>query len=338
MELLPKAKILYPLDSITEEQWLEVRRTGIGGSDIGSICGLNPYRTALDVYLDKIGEGQAIEENEAMLWGKLLEDPIAQHFGKTHNYLIGKTEAVLQSIEKDFVIGNIDRYYINDKDDTGLLEVKTTAWERDWEGDNIPAHYQAQFQWYLYLTGLNFGHFACLIQGRKYIEKEIQRDNELIDYLLRIGERFWKQVKDKTPPATDGTQASTEILKLIYPEARKKSEILLPDSVSQLLQQYYEASTELDKYLPLKTEAENKIKQIMGDNELGKLGELFIKWTNCYGFDEESFKKDYPVKHGEYEITSFDKDSFKIKEKKLYEQYKTKITSRRLYIPKNKGD
>ena len=44
-----KAVVLASTASMSREDWLAHRLDGIGGSDIGAILGLNPWRSALDV-------------------------------------------------------------------------------------------------------------------------------------------------------------------------------------------------------------------------------------------------------------------------------------------------
>lgn len=41
------------LNGMSREDWLKVRKTGIGGSDAGAVCGLNPYSSAMKVFRDK---------------------------------------------------------------------------------------------------------------------------------------------------------------------------------------------------------------------------------------------------------------------------------------------
>jgi putative phage-type endonuclease len=63
---------------MSREDWLKHRNKGIGGSDVSAICGLNPWRSPLSVYLEKTGQIEAAEENEAMRWGTLLEPVVAK--------------------------------------------------------------------------------------------------------------------------------------------------------------------------------------------------------------------------------------------------------------------
>ncbi|MFR4400922.1 MAG: YqaJ viral recombinase family protein, partial [Peptococcus niger] len=58
---------------MSQEEWLEQRKKGIGGSDAGAICGLNPWKSAVEVYLDKLGELPPVEDNERMRMGVTLK-------------------------------------------------------------------------------------------------------------------------------------------------------------------------------------------------------------------------------------------------------------------------
>ena len=81
------------------DQWLAERRTGIGGSDAGAILGVNKYRTALDVYLDKTGQAEDQVENDAPDFFQSRNDPHDeqakagdnQHNGYEHDGYHGDT-------------------------------------------------------------------------------------------------------------------------------------------------------------------------------------------------------------------------------------------------------
>ena len=75
-------KILARTKDITKEEWLKLRKHGIGGSDAGAVCGLNPYVSAMDVYADKTSEKISVYENEAMKQGRDLEQYVADRFSE----------------------------------------------------------------------------------------------------------------------------------------------------------------------------------------------------------------------------------------------------------------
>ena len=70
---------------LSHDEWLTYRKMGIGGSDAGAICGLNPYSTAISVYLDKISSDTEDIDNEAMRQGRDLEDYVAERFMEATN-------------------------------------------------------------------------------------------------------------------------------------------------------------------------------------------------------------------------------------------------------------
>ncbi|HEX3074729.1 MAG TPA: YqaJ viral recombinase family protein [Ignavibacteriales bacterium] len=120
------------LDLTQRETWLAKRRDGIGGSDVGAICGLNRYKTPLDIYNEKLG-GSNQEDNERMFWGRELEDPIANYWAKVAGR---KIEHRLESfIHKTipYLFASPDRIILEDENDNelpktrGILEVKTAG-------------------------------------------------------------------------------------------------------------------------------------------------------------------------------------------------------------------
>ena len=176
---------------MTRDQWLEARRSGIGGSDAGAILGKNKWRTPLDVYQDKIGSAPATEENEAMYWGRNLEDLVAKEYEIRTGNKIRRNNRIVKHPEHDFIIANLDREIVG-KD--GILEVKTSRVASDW-GDptttEIPASYLAQVQHYMAVTGADFADVAVLISGSDFRIYHIPRHEELIAAMIEAEVKFW---------------------------------------------------------------------------------------------------------------------------------------------------
>jgi len=201
--------------------WLAARRTGIGGSDISSILGLNPWSTAVDVWLDKTGQRQdSFETNEAMYWGTTLEDVVAREYAQRTERRVQRVNQMLRHPRHEFLIGNIDRAilepisrarYVNGvlMGAEGVLECKTASAYKldDWMGsdasggETIPAHYQAQGMWYLALTGLEWCDFAVLVGGQRYLTRRLLRDEETIAGMIARADEFWRcNVLERIPP------------------------------------------------------------------------------------------------------------------------------------------
>ena len=88
---------------MNREKWLEARRKGLGGSDAGAVLGVNKYKTKLDVYLDKIGEAPPVEDNDAMYWGRVLEDLLADEYTKRTRNTVRRNNAILEHPEHKFM-------------------------------------------------------------------------------------------------------------------------------------------------------------------------------------------------------------------------------------------
>ena len=197
-----------------EDDWHELRAKRIGGSDIGAIIGVNPYKSIVDVYVDKT-EGSNFKGNELTHWGHMLEGTILKEFSNKHKELI--VYEVPYSVVNDFLIANLDGA-LKDKEtgDYGVLEIKTTSiWnKKEWEEDTIPQSYYAQVQHYLMLTGYKFSYIAVLIGGQQYKEFKIERNEEDINLIRNKATEFYQEnLLKKTPPMPDGSDAYMEHLK-----------------------------------------------------------------------------------------------------------------------------
>lgn len=197
-----------------EDDWHELRAKRIGGSDIGAIIGVNPYKSIVDVYVDKT-EGSNFKGNELTHWGHMLEGTILKEFSNKHKELI--VYEVPYSVVNDFLIANLDGV-LKDKEtgDYGVLEIKTTSlWnKKDWEDDVIPQYYYAQVQHYLMLTGYKFAYIAVLIGGQQYKEFKIERSEEDINLIRNKATEFYQEnLLKKIPPMPDGSDAYMKHLK-----------------------------------------------------------------------------------------------------------------------------
>lgn len=197
-----------------EDDWHKLREKRIGGSDVGAILGVNPYKSIIDVYIDKT-EGSTFKGNAATHWGHMLEGTIIKEFASRHSEFI--VYQAPYSVIDDFLIANLDGV-LKDKNtgEHGVLEIKTTnAFNyKDWEGDVIPQYYYAQVQHYLMLTGYKFAYIAVLIGGQQYKEFKIERNEEDISLIRNKATEFYQEnLLKKIPPMPDGSDAYMNYLK-----------------------------------------------------------------------------------------------------------------------------
>lgn len=288
-------QLLVKTKDMTREDWLKWRRCGIGGSDVAAIAGLSKYRSPIGVWLDKTGQIEPDEAGEATYWGTLHEELIAQEFMKRTGLKVRRRNQMLQHSKYPWMLANLDRVVVGE---SAFLECKTASeyLKSSWEADKVPDAYMLQIQHYLAVTDLPYCYIAVLIGGNKFRHQRVDRDNELIDYIITIEHDFWQLVAKRTPPEVDGSDASTELLNRLYPSADPGSVILLPDEAEVLLKQYDEAKENLEHWENRKEESENKIKLLMENSEIAVLGDRKVTWKSVTSnrIDSKSLKKAHP--------------------------------------------
>ena len=118
-------------------------KKGIGGSDAGAVCGLNPYRTAIQVYQDKISEEIEEIDNEAMRQGREFEDYVAKDLWKQQGRKVRRANAIFYHEKYPFMLADVDRMVVGEN---AGLECKTASPYMTESGRmaKIPFSYQIQ--------------------------------------------------------------------------------------------------------------------------------------------------------------------------------------------------
>jgi putative phage-type endonuclease len=286
---------------MSRDQWLEERRKGIGGSDASAVAGLSRYRTPIQVYMEKLGLIDPPEENEAMYWGKKLEDLVAEEFSHRTGLKVRRRNAILQHPEYPFMLANVDRFIVGK--DEGLECKTTSAYKADeWAGDGIPWEYAIQCHHYMAVTGFGAWWIAVLIGGNRFVCKRIERDEEIIANLIKIESDFWNNhVLKQIPPEPDGTTASSELMKRIYPDSNGR-EVDLPSAVEHWIEQYEQAAEEEKAAAMRKEEAANNIKMLLGEYEVGLYRDWRITWRKVSSsrLDTKRLKTEMPDIYTKY--------------------------------------
>ena len=141
-----------PTGTLQREEWLRLRKSGIGGSDAGTICGLNPYSSPMKVYQDKVSETISDEDNESMRQGRDLEEYVARRFMEATGLKVRRSNMMYRSEEHPFMLADVDRLVVGQ--DAGLECKTASAFNADkWKDGQIPAHYLVQCYHYMAVTG-----------------------------------------------------------------------------------------------------------------------------------------------------------------------------------------
>lgn len=265
------------------DDWHAVRQTGIGGSDIAAICGLNPYTSPLEVWLKKTGGTVPAREDavlsEAALMGHLLEPIIASRFTDITGLPAHDNPGTLRHPEIPWALVNLDRS-TEENGTTGALELKSRSSYalQEWQAD-VPVDVQVQVQWQLLVTGWEFVYVACLIGGQRTIVHRVERDQQLIDDLLTIGGEFWDWVASRRRPPIDGSHATGQFLDRLH--ATPTDEVVVADAaeVDAWLGQRAHAKEQIAAAAIALQDAENHLKAIAGDaTDVHVRGELAYTW------------------------------------------------------------
>lgn len=213
---------LIKTNELSRDDWLEVRKTGIGSSDAAAAVGLNPYQSQLELWMTKTGRAAGLpqvdpnDDASPMFWGTLLEAFVAAHYTKKTGNRVRKINAVLQHPEHSWMLANLDREVMA-ASDVQILECKTTGMngQRLWR-DGVPEYIQLQVQHQLAVTGKQAADVAVLVCGNDFRTYRIQRDNKLIASLIELERKFWQYVETDAPPPADGSESAAQALQALY--------------------------------------------------------------------------------------------------------------------------
>lgn len=243
-------------------EWLQLRKSGIGGSDASAILGFNKWKSAFQLYIEKTSDFVEEIDNEFVYWGNVLEDLVAQEFAKRTGKKVQRVNRMLRHPDYPFMTANLDRRVIGEK---AILECKTTStYNKDaWEGDDIPAAYICQLQHYLAVTGYEKAYIAVLIGGNNFVWKEVERDDEFIDLMIEREKDFWENhVLANVPPPIDGTPSAAEFISKMFPQD-DGSAIMLDSQMNTIIEALYAIKDEEKRLKETKSLYENQIKMAL---------------------------------------------------------------------------
>ena len=305
-------KRLVDTTKITHEEWLKYRKMGISGTDAGSICGLNPYRSAMQVFIDKTTDTTEEIDNEAMKQGRDLEEYVAQRFCEMTGKKVRRANAIFSNDEHPWMLANFDRLIVGER--TGLECKTVSAYGADkWKDGAVPMHYLLQCQHYLAVSGYDAWYIAALILGKEFIVRKIERDEELISDLTKIEKHFWENhVMSGVMPNPDGSKSADEFLSQYFGKAKKDSAIELVGFDARL-ERRDAIIQEVAKLQKEQSLIEQEIKMYMEDNETAVSDHYKVSWSNV-------------------DSTRFDTKRFKLEKPELYKEYAMTSTSRRFQI------
>ena len=280
--------------------WLKLRKQGIGGSDAGAICGLNPYASAMDVFVDKTNTMDKEDyDNEAMRMGRDLENYVAERFTEATGLKVRRSNVTYYHEKYPFMIADVDRLLVGSKKE-GLvgLECKTASpYTADkWKDGQVPAHYLIQCHHYMAVLGAKAWYIAVVIYGREFKFVKIERDEEIIENLIKIEKEFWEQhVVPKIMPAPDGSDSAEKFIGTYFKETKENLSVPLL-GFDDKRKRREEINELIDKLSVEKKQIEQEIKVYMKDSEIAENEHFLVSWKNTISnrLDSSRLKAEMP--------------------------------------------
>jgi putative phage-type endonuclease len=260
---------LVDTKALDRDAWLEVRKGGIGSSDAAAAVGLNPYKSSLELWMEKTGRAPANGEHagfdDPRYWGTLLEPYVAIAYQQKTDRRVRKVNAVLQHPSFPFMLANIDREVIGCPE-VQILECKTAGefGSRLWR-DGVPEYVQVQVQHQLAVTGKAAADVAVLLCGQQLEIFRIPRDEDVIARLIVLEARFWEYVEADTPPPADGSESSARALRQLYPGGGDTLDFSENPHLSQVLSDLRALRSELDAKGRQAEGLKQALQEAMGD-------------------------------------------------------------------------
>lgn len=281
---------LISTKELPREDWLAVRKQGIGSSDASAAVGLNPYKSQLELWMEKTGRDTVLlnadphDEESPMYWGNVLEPVVAWHYCKRTTNKVRRVNAVLQHPDPElaWMLANIDREVIG-ADDVQILECKTAGINgaRLWK-EGVPEYVQLQVLHQLAVTGKQAADVAVLLGGQTLEIHRIERDEKMITRLINLEQRFWHYVETDTPPPTDGSASAELALRALYPEDNGRTVDFR--NRADLAAAYLELKA-VRQSISVKETREAQLKQMlqqaMGDATRAEFSNGFISWRKA---------------------------------------------------------
>lgn len=288
------------------EEWLGIRKAGIGSSEVATIVGLNPWETPYQLWRRKKGLDAPVEENFAMKAGHYLEDAVSLFWQDATGREVIKRSAgdwIVRNDDKPFVQVSPDRtYWLSDSrtyGNKGILECKTT--QKSIDADDLPKHWFCQVRYQLGGAEMQHGSIAWLTAGRDFGYKDLALVPDFYGWLVEEVEKFWVDniLGDQEPEAI-----SAQDVMIKYSRHTDGKILEVTDDVWQIYSALKGVREEISRLEKMKEDFEAKLKAGFGDAEaISYGGQTLATWkvpNHSEKFDLKAFQADHPEMMKQY--------------------------------------
>lgn len=297
---------MIPTKGLSRIEWLQLRQDGIGGSDASVIMGKNPWRSVLQLWEEKTGQIDVVDEgNEYTYWGNVMEPIIRKEFMNRTGLKVRQKHFMIFHPKFPFMFADVDGIVTDEDGEKCIFEAKTVSQyrENEWKDGNIPEEYMLQVQHYLEVCGMQKAYIAALIGGNHFVYHVIERDEMMIKELLEAEKKFWEyHVQKNICPNVDASDATKHYLEQKYASTVKGC-VELDGALENVLQEYQVLDSKIKKMEKKKTNLSNQLKAALGEYEEGQIGKgNIIRWKRVekVTLDTRRLKEEEPDIYGKY--------------------------------------
>lgn len=297
-------KLIAKTKGMPREEWLELRKHSLGGSDASVVLDLSSFRSQYTLWADKRGLIGDNPDNEAMRIGRDLEQYVADRFCEATGKKVHRRNAMFAHDNYDFISANVDREVVGEN---AGLECKTTSVfaKADFENGEIPLYYYCQCMHYMSVMGYDKMYLAVLVLGKAFYWFEIPRNETEIAALLATEVNWWnKYILGDEVPEIDGSDSTTNTLKEVYSDVKDESVALY--GFEELAKNYKQATAKAKEYKDLAETYKNQIAGLIGEHETADLNGYTVtyKRRSRTDVDDKKLKAEMPEIYKKYSKTT----------------------------------
>ncbi len=246
-----------------ENAWAYARRAHITGSDVAALFGLHPFRSAMDVWEDKVGLSTEKPVSRAMLRGRYLEPLAADLYSEITGRSVRKQQFRVHP-KHSVLAGTVDRQVLRgaDVDTTGILEIKAPG-VRNFsriKREGVPDYVTLQLQAYLSVYGYAWGAFAVFnAEDWQLVHFDVEAKPAVQQMIIEAAEKFWRDHVETREPPNDNSPLLVDL-----PEVSGVVQFRTDDQFRAVTQDYIEASALVKEAEAVKEQARTRIVQLVG--------------------------------------------------------------------------
>lgn len=289
------AKILAKLNGLAREDWLALRRRGIGGSDAAAVVGASKYTSRLALWADKTGRAAPAADSPRLRLGRDLEQYVAERFCEMTGKAVSVPEAMYAHDDFPFIIANLDRLVVGEN---AGLECKTANFSFGKFPENsreLPESWLCQCRHYLNVMGFELMYLAVLDLGSGIVRVfSVFRDEKCAE-LLRREVDFWNDfVLAGRAPEPDGSDSAEGVLKdVCKPVSDECAEL---SEYSDIAYKLYAIREQLRKLEGDERALRQKLIAALGGRKVGVCGgyRISLSQQSRTTVDSKLLKRDFP--------------------------------------------